>query len=241
MFNLDDVTNKDNEEHNLKWSYIPDHSYRILIIGRSASGKTNTLLNLIKEHDSDNLIDKIYLYAKDLNEPKYQFLIKKREDVGIKHLNNSKASVEYSAYMNDVYNNINDYNPNRKRKILVFDGIIADMMTNKKIQAIIKELFIRYRKLNTSLVFITQSYFSVPKEVRLNSTHYLIMKIHNKRELQQIAINHSADINYKGFMKTYRKCTSEPCSFLTIDTALPTNDPLRFRKNLLLPYKNDIN
>ena len=84
-------------------------------------------------------------------------------------------------------------------------------MTNKKFQSIIKELFSRCRKLNISLVFITQSYFSVPKEVRLNSTHYLI--IHNKRELQQIAINHSADIDYKDFMNIYRKCTSKPCPF----------------------------
>ena len=91
--------------------------------------------------------------------------------------------------------------------------MIADIMTNNKFLAIIKELFIRCRKFNISLVFITQSYFSVPKEVRLNSTHYLIMKIHYKRELQQIAINHSADIDYKDFMKIYRKCTKDPYSF----------------------------
>ena len=104
--------------------------------------------------------------------------------------------------MDDVYKNIDDYNPSRKRKILiVFDGMIADIMTNKKFQSIIKELIIRCRKLNISLVFMTQSYFSVPQDVRLNSTHYLIMKINNKRELQNIAINHSADIDYKGFIK----------------------------------------
>ena len=104
--------------------------------------------------------------------------------------------------MNDIYENINDYNPNRKRKILiVFDDMIADIMTNKKFQSLIKELFIRCRKLNISLVFITQSYFSVPKDVRLNSTYYLIMKINNKKELQNIAINHSADIDHKDFIK----------------------------------------
>ena len=104
--------------------------------------------------------------------------------------------------MNDVSENIDNYNPNRKRKILiVFDDMIADIMANKKFKSIIKKLFIRYRKLNISLVFITQSYFSVPKNVRLNSTHYLIMKINNKRELQNIAINHSADIDFKDFMK----------------------------------------
>ena len=93
--------------------------------------------------------------------------------------------------------------------MIAFDDMIADIMTNKKFQAIIKELFIRCRKLNISLALITQSYFSVPKDVRLNSTHYLIMKINNKRELQNIAINHSADIDYKDFMKIYRDCTRE--------------------------------
>ena len=94
-FNLDDFTNGNNKDHNKKWPYIPDHPYRMLIIGGSGSGKINVLLNLIKEQDSDNLIDKIYLYAEDLNVPKCQFLIKKCEDVGIKHLNNPKAFIEY--------------------------------------------------------------------------------------------------------------------------------------------------
>ena len=93
MFDLDDTINANNEDHDLKWRYIPDHPYRMLMIGGSRSGKTNALLNLIKEQNSDNLIDKIYLYAKDLNEPKYQFLIKKLEDTGIKHLNDSKVFI----------------------------------------------------------------------------------------------------------------------------------------------------
>ena len=105
-------------------------------------------------------------------------------------------------------------------------------MTNKRFQSIIKELFIRCRKQNISLVFITHSYFSVPKDVRLNSTHYLIMRINNRKELQNIAINHSADIDYMDFMKIYRECIKEPYSFLTIDTTLPSSNPLRFRKNL---------
>ena len=126
----------------------------------------------------------MYLYAKDLNESKYQFLIKIREDEGKKLLNDTKAFIEHSNAMDDVQNNIDDYKPTRKRKILmIFDGKIADIKTNKKLQAITKELFIRCRKFK-SLVFITISYFSVLKEVRLNSTHYLIIKIHNKRELQ---------------------------------------------------------
>ena len=156
MFNLDDTTNENKKDRNKKWPYIPDHPYRMLIIGGSGSGKTNALLNLVKEQDNDILIDKIYLYAKDLNEPKYQFLIKELEEVGINHLNDPKAFIEYSTYMDDVYNNINDYNPNRKRKILIaFDVMIADIMNNKKFQAIIKELVIRCRRLNISLVFIT--------------------------------------------------------------------------------------
>ena len=186
--------------------------YRVLIIGPSGSGKTNTLLNLI--HQDNNIIDKIYLYAKDLDEPKHQLLIEKRENAGIKNFNDPNAFIEYSNTMDDVYDNIDDYNSKRKRKVLiVFDDMIADIMTKKKFHAIIKELFIRCRKLNISLVFITQSYFSVPKEVRLNLTHYLIMKIHNRKELQQIAINHSADIAYKDFLKIYRNCTKEPYSF----------------------------
>ena len=139
MFNLDSVTNENNKEHNKKWPFIPDHLYSILIIGGSGSGKTNTLLNLIKEQDD---IDKIYLYAKDLSEPKYEFLIKKREDVGIKYCNDPNAFIECSNRMDDVYQNIDDYNPTRKRRILiVFDDMIADIMTNIKFQAIIKEFF----------------------------------------------------------------------------------------------------
>ena len=189
--------------------------------------RKNDLINEQKD------IDKIYLYAKDLSEPKYEFLSKNRENTAIKHLNDSNAFIECSNTMDDIYKNIYEYNPNRKRKILiVFDDMIADIMTNKKFQSIIKELFIRCRKLNISLVFITQSYFSFPKSIRLNSTHYLIMKISNRQQLQNIAIKHSADIDYKDFMKIYRKCTKNCFNFLTINTTLPSGNPLRFRKNL---------
>ena len=141
MINLDSVTNENNKKHNEKWPYIPDHPYRILIIGGSGLGKTNTLLNLINEQ---NDIDKIYLYARDLNEPKYKILIKKRKDTGIKRLNDPNAFIRCSNTMDDVYENINDYNLSRKRKIsIVFDDMIMDIMTNKKFQAITKELFIR--------------------------------------------------------------------------------------------------
>ena len=229
MINLDNIVNNNNKGHNENWLYIPDHPYRILIIGVSGSGKTNTLLNLINEQRD---IDKIYLYAKDLSESKYEHLINNRENAGIKHLNDSKAFIDCSNRMDDVYENIDHCNPNRKRKaLIVFDDMIEDIMANKKFQSITKELGIRCRKINISL-FITQSYFSVPKDVRLNLTHYLIMKINNKRELQNIAINHSADIGYKDFIKIYRECTKEPYNFLTIDTTLPSTNTLRLRKNL---------
>ena len=193
MINLDNIVNNNNEEHNEKWPYIPDHLYRILIFGGSGSEKTNTLLNLINEQKD---IDKICLHGKDLSEPEYEYLIKNSENAGIKHLNDSKAFIEHSNAMNGVYEYIDNCNPNRKRKVLiVFDDMIADIMTNKRFQSIIKELFIRGRKPNISLVFITQPYFSVPKEVRLNLTHYLIMKINNRKELQNIALNHSVDID----------------------------------------------
>ena len=230
MINLDNIVNNNNNNLNENWKYIPDHPYRILIIGGSGSGKTNTLLNLINKQKD---IDKIYLYAKDLSEAKYEYLIRNRENVGIKHLKDSKAFIECSNTMNDVYESIDNYNLNRTRKILiVLDDMIAEIMTNKKFQSIIKELFNRRKKLNMSLVFITQSYFPVPKGVRLNSTHYLIMKINNKRELQNIAINHSADIDFKDFIKIYIECTREPYSFLTIDTTLPSSNSLGFRKNI---------
>ena len=128
----------------------------------------------------------------------------------------------------------------RKRKnLILFDDMIADIMSNKKFQTIIKDLLIRCRKGNISLVFITQSYFSAPNNVRLNSTYYLIMKINNRKELQNIAINHSVDIHHNNFVRIYREFTRKPYRFLTIDTTLSRSDPLRFRKNLLPSYKND--
>ena len=136
--------------------------------------------------------------------------------------------------MQGVYKNIEDYNPRKKRKVvIVFDDIIADMINNERLNPIVTELFIRGRKINISIVFITQSYFKVPKGVRLNSTHFFIMKIPNKRELQQIALNHSSVIDFKDFIKIYKKSTAEPYSFLVNDTTLPSDNPLRYRKNLL--------
>ena len=169
----------------------------MLIIGPSVSDKTNALLQLIQKLNGTNPIDKIYLYAKDLSELKYEFLINNREKAGIKNYNNPNAFIEYSNTMDDVFENIDNYNTKRKKRILiVFDDMISDIMTNKKFQSIIKELFIRCRKLNVCIVFITQSYFRTPKDARLNSTHYLLIKIQSKRELQNIAQDNSGDINF---------------------------------------------
>ena len=168
------------------------------------------MINLINEQ---NDIDQIYAYARDLSKPKYEYLIKKREDVGIKHVNDINPFIECSNTMDDFYEHINDYNPIRKRKkIIVFDDMIADIMGNKTFQAIIKELFTRCRKLNISLAFITQSYFSVPKDVRLNTTHFF-MKINNRIELKDIPTYHSADIEYNDFKKIYRDCKKNHIMF----------------------------
>ena len=136
--------------------------------------------------------------------------------------------------MQDVYKNIEGYNLGKKRNVLiVFDDMIAGKINNKNLHPIVTELFIRGRKLNISVVFITQSYFKVPKDMRLNSTHFFIMKIPNKRELQQIALNRSSDIDFEDSIKNYKKYTVEPYSFLVDNTTLPSDNPLRFRKNLL--------
>ena len=149
----------------------------------NGSEKTNALLNLINNKPD---IDKIYLYAKDLYKSKYQYLINKREKVGLKHCDDPKAFIEYSNDMQDVYENIEEHNLRKKRKILIaFDDMIADMI-NKKLNPVVTELFIRGRKLNISLVFITQSYFKVPKEVRVNVTHFFIMKTLNKGNFNKL-------------------------------------------------------
>ena len=177
MLNLDDIVsnNKSSSERN-------DWPFRMLIIGPSGFGKTNTLLHLI-----NNLhpIDKIYLYAKDINEKKYQFLINKREQAGLKNLNDPKAFMEYSNDMSDALDDIKNYNKNRDKKVLIVFDMISDIEYNKDFKKIIKELFYIERKINISVVFITQSYFRALKDIRLNSTHYIPMKISNKKELKK--------------------------------------------------------
>ena len=175
MIKFDDYTNEDKTEHNLKWPYIPDHPYRILIIRGSASGKINALLNLINNQPD---IDKIYLYAKYPYEAKYQYLINKHKKVGLNHYDDPKAFIEYSNDVQDVYRNIEKYNLGKKRKVLI---VFDDVINNKKLNPVVTELFIRGRKFNISIDFIKQSHLKVPKEVRRNTTHFFIMKISNKR------------------------------------------------------------
>ena len=124
--------------------------------------------------------------------------------------------------MQDVYKNIEEYNSRKKRKkLIVFNDMIADLISNKKLNSIVTELFIRGRKLSISLVFITQSCFKVPKDVRLNSTHFFVLKIPNKRELRETALNHSSDIDFQDFLNLYKQFTAKPYSFLVNDTVLP--------------------
>ena len=135
--------------------------------------------------------------------------------------------------MDDIYNNVEEYNQNKKQIVLiVFDDMIADMLSNKKLNPIVTKLFIRARKLNIYLVFITQPYFAVPKNIRLNSTNYFVVKTPNKRELEQIAFNHSSDIDFQYLMHLYKKCTAEPYSFLVIDNTLVSNSSSCFRNNI---------
>ena len=188
------------------------------MIGGSGSGIKNALLNLI-ENQPD--IDEIYLYAKDPYEAKYQYLINIRKKVGLKRFNDTEAFIEYSNDMQDVYRNIAEYNIDKERKILiVFDGMIADTINNNKLCSIVTELFIRSRKLNIFLVFITKSYFKVARDVRLNTTHFFITKIPSNRELQQIALFHSSDIYTKDFINIYKKYTAVPYSFLVNNARL---------------------
>ena len=230
MLTLDNIVSNKNENKDNNWPF------RMLIIGPSGSGKTNTLLHLV-----NNLhpIDKIYLYAKDLHEPKYEYLINRREQAGIKTLTDPKAFIEYSDDMDDVLDDINNYNKNRDKNVLiVFDDMIADIEYNKNFKRIIKELFYRAHKINVSIVFITQCYFRALKDARLNSMHYILMKIGNKKEIKSIAEELSSNLDYKDFLKIYDYCSSEPYSFMAID-ARP-NATMVFRKNFTeFPYKND--
>ena len=233
MLNLDDIVS------NKKKSSLEndDWPFRILIIAPSGSGKTNTLLHLINKLHS---IDTIYLYVKDLHEPKYEYLINKREQAGIKNLSVPHAFIEYSDDMNDVPDDINNYNTNRDKKVvIVFDDMIADIEYNKNFKRIIKELFYRARKINVSIVFITQSYFRALKDARLNSIHYILMKIGNKKELKRIAEEKSGHLDYKDFLEMYNYCIKKPYSFMTIDARPTATIPFKKKFNELIDLSEE--
>ena len=166
-----------------------------MITGGSVSGKKSPRKRLIK-------INKHYLYVKDPYEPKYLFLIYKCKSVDLEHFNDNKVFPEYLNNMQDVYKNSGKYSPGKERRLLtVFNNMIIDMISCRKPTPIVAKLCTRVRKLNISLVFITQPYFKVPKDVRLNPTYFFII---------QITMNHLSDIGYENSMKIYKKCTAEP-------------------------------
>ena len=175
-------------------------------------------------------IDKIYLYAQDPYEATYQFLINKQESTNSTHFNDSKAFTEYCNATDDIYKNIEVYNPKKRKILIAFDDMICGMLSNKKRNPIETELFIGDKKLNISFVFITQSYFAAPKIVRQNSTHDFILKISNKQELPQTAFNHSSDIDFEDLLNVCKKCATKSYSFLVIDATLESDNPSYFRR-----------
>ena len=190
--------------------------------------KTNSLFNLTSQQPD---IDKIYLHAKDPSEAKYQLLINKREIKGLKQLSelkqlsDSKAFFEHSNDMDEIYENIEEYNPNKKYKILIiFHDTLADIRSNEKLKPIVTELFIRGRKLNISL-FLSCNIILRYQKLLDHILHILL--------LRKFSSNHSLDIAFKEFMNLYKKCTANPYSFLVIDATLASDNPLRFRKNFL--------
>ena len=192
--------------------------------------KTIALLNLIN-HEPD--IAKTFTYAKDPYKAKYQLLINKKESKGLKQLNDSKVFIQYWNDMDDICKIIEYHNTNKKQKVMiVFDDMVADIFSNKEPNPTVTELVITGRKLNISIVFIRQAYFGVPKNIRLNSTHIFVMTIPSKRKIQQIAFNHSLDIDLQDVMRPCKKCTTKSYSFFIIDTTLASDNSTHFRNNL---------
>ena len=162
------------------------------------------------------------------------YLLMEVKKTGSENLKNPKAFIDHSQTIDNVYENLEDYNRTKKRRVLiVFDDMIGDMESDKKLGPIVTELLLSRRKLNISLAFVSQSYFKVPKTIRLKATHYFIIKIHNKRELQQIPSNHSSDIDFKDFMKLYKEYTKEPYSILVNNMTLSSDNSFRL-KNISL-------
>ena len=237
MINFDDATKESIKQPDPNWSQVPDHPYKILIYAGSVSGKSNALINLINQKLHT---DKFYLYAKNPYKGKYHFVINKREGEALKHCSDSKA-FERLNDTDDIYKNIEQYNPNKQHKIqIAFDDMNADILSNKIPNPIVTELFIRGRKLDIYLDFMTYSYFSAPKNNRLNSTHRFIVKVPNKRELQQVLFNHSSGIGFKNDLQLsllYLLCLQKKyCKIiftLVVDTTVPWDNHLPFRKTFL--------
>ena len=205
--------------------YMPQHPFRMTIVGPSNSGKTNILIHIIKTCQN---FDKIYLYAKKLDEPLYQYLIKHWGDIGTRY------GLNLIEYSNDISQTIDvDQIDENKQNLLIFD----DMVTEKHLKGV-EELFIRGRKQNASIIFISQSYFSIPKNIRLNCDYFVITKMGNKKELIEIAKDHTTDINNDKFKEIYREATKDPYSVLVID--LKTQDPkMKYKKNFKEAWYDD--
>jgi hypothetical protein len=209
----------------------PKHPFRMCIIGGSGSGKTNILLNLLFNYLK---FDKIYLYAHDLEEEKYQFLIEYMTTLTKKYNKEKKKDLKLIEFSNNIKDVVDvDKIDDTIRNILIFD----DMVLERK-QDAIEEAFIRARKKNTSCIYISQSYFKIPKTIRLNSTYFILNKIATRKEITQIASDHATTIEYDEFMKIYRKATEEPHTFLLIDK-VSTELPLQYRKNFDCLYIPD--
>lgn len=229
FINYDDYYKTSIKPHNSDWPYTPDLLFRTIIVGGSGTGKTNMLFNLIRRlmANNDTFIDKVYLYVKDPEEPKYKHFIKNRKEIGESETGDPNMFVEVSSSLDDVHNDINQYNPDRLSNVLiVFDDMICEVIPPK-----VSELFIRGRKLNISLVFITQSYYAVPKDIRLNCTHYHILSIPKRKEVRNIADDCAVSVGFDEFMKLFKECTKKRFDCLTIDCTLDGDDINRLRHN----------
>ena len=192
---------------------ISDYTYSILIVGGFRQTKTNALFN---DQENDVIIDKIFLYAEDLHNSKYQLQTNRCRGIGLKHLKNPKIFMEYSNDLNLVCSIITGYSPRNKPKVLkTFNDMIADMISNKKLDSVVTELFFRGRKLNISLMYII---------------YFFILNIPNKWQFQKITTNNLSDIDSDKLKRLYRNFNAEPYSFLAIDTTLPSENTLHFQK-----------
>lgn len=164
----------------------------------------------------------MYLYVKDSHEPKYQYLIDKRQKVDQKYVDDPSAFIEYNSDINSIYQDFDQYNPDKTRKIvIVFDNMIA----KKTLPSQVTELSIRCCNMNIYLAFLRQSYFKIPKDIQINCTHYCLMKIGNRTEIRAISDRHTKDVMYNDFLNNYNGCTRQSYSFMTINDTLAAKDP----------------